>query len=97
MSSEDLPTIVSTKAAAKRKAVANQIWQASMRLFKNMNIPTELLDVDPAQWESSEYYKAAVRRVNGMIVVNDFAGLVVTQIQVYEQSINQSLNKSINK
>ena len=32
-----------------------------------------------------------------LIVVNDFAGLVVTQIQVYEQSINQSLNKSINQ
>ena len=58
--SEDLPiiiTAVATQAALERKT-------AILRLCQNLNIPTELLDVDPANWESIDDNKAAVRRVN---------------------------------
>ncbi len=53
------------------------------RFFQNMNILTEFMEVDPAEWERRDDYKAAGRRVNWLIVVNDFPDCCVALIQEY--------------
>lgn len=91
--SDDPPrrvTIEMTSDAIASKCLADFVTSGSTKFFRVMDIDTEFLAFDPADWHSKDSYAAAVRRVKGLQVINDFAERGVAMMQEFNLSLTKS-------
>ena len=93
---EDPPKRITVDPGAsslQSKTVANFITNASMSLFRHLNISTAFLQIDPSEWENCLEYKCAVTRIRGPKVVNDFAERGVALMQEFNHVITKDENQ----
>ena len=60
-------------SSIEEKTAANFVTQSSLRFFEILNLPTEVLAVDPQKWEGRVDYQKGLQFVRTMKVVNDCA------------------------
>jgi hypothetical protein len=63
------------------------VTQSVMQLIDSLMLPSEYLSVSPAEWNDRQDDQAAVRRVQALRVVNDFAERGIALIQDYNSAI----------
>ena len=91
--SDDPPRRITLEMASDviaNKSLADFVTSASAKFFRAMGINTEFLASDPADWHSNQSYVTAVRRVENLRVVNDFAELGVAMMQEFNLSLTKT-------
>ena len=84
--SDDPPRRITLKMESDviaNMSLADFVTSASAKFFRAMDISTEFLASDPADWNDTQSYVTAVRRVEALLVVNDFAERGVAMMQEF--------------
>ena len=83
-------TIEMASDAIASKCLADFVASSSTKFFRVMDINTEFLALDPADWRSKDSYAAAVRTVKGFQVSNDYAQRGVAMMQGFNISLTKT-------
>ena len=79
-----------TSSVITNKCLADFVTRGSKKFFRVMDINTDFLGSDPAEWYNDESYIAAVRRVENLQVINDFAERGVAMMQEFNLSLTKT-------